>query len=240
MWKTRKSEFPKGIATIHRLKDGALGIKFIENDEDYAGQKFKVKEWPSTLNLEVLAGKEWRVGLNRDKNTIVSISPISGIFSANVKEFPSREGEPPIPVENHGKYGTYYTFRVLFEIVEGECKTMTVLYTLPYNFYEDGDSNVGIDKPRSPYYPALVEFLGLTKVANQSMSFSENILPEMQRRVLKNAQKVKIIVKNGYVDALVQDDNVVEETDETWEDESWDNEPDPETTSSTVDFEWDD
>jgi len=245
---------PNGIATIVRLKGNALGVTFSEsNDNSYAGTRYRVLTWPEYVNPAVLGGgKLWRVKLDSDETNIFSISPLSGVYLAHVKEFTKKEGSPPIPKEHkytfEGELYTYQYFTVLIEILDDPtCAGMILSYRLRYYFYGDEEGNTGIDKPRSKYTPQLIEFLSLTGVMKgSSIPFTDNILPVLEARILKADAKFKILVKNGYIDSLMQLDFIEvpnNDVEEDWGDEDVSNTPiasnETITPTPTFDIDWD-
>jgi len=249
--KSAYEEAPNGVGTVTLLKNRNIGVKFLEdNDNEFAGKKYKVTDWPNHVNPKNLPGRKWFVRLGNDKKSIFSISPQSGMFTGKVQSFASAEGQPPVPKTKdytwEGRVISYRYFTVLIEIMDGDeaCVGMLMPYVLRYNFDEDEEGNACYTHwgKNAVHTPKLHEFLSLVGAWDQGeVEWEDNILPTLQKRILKAGKTFKFVVKDGWIDTIYEDESFVGESEEeSWEDESWDNEPDPETTSSTVDFEWDD
>jgi len=255
--KRRSVEFkenPSGAAIAQLLKDGNLGIKFSEsNENEFAGKKYRISAWPEYVNPQKLSGRTWYIRLDNDNKGIYSIAPQSGMFTGRVQRFTSQEGVPPTPklkeYTYEGRLVQYYQFVVLIEIVDGDdaCVGMTIPYVLRYNFGEDAEGNTEYTfwGKNSKHSPRLHEFLSLVGAwDNGAIKFSDNILPELQRRILKAAKTFKFVIKDGWIDTLYADQ--VSEVSEVapWDDEEdWDNldptetSPKPVETEST-EFDW--
>ena len=250
--KTKESAFeenPNGVAMVQRLKDKSLGIKFSESTgNDFAGKKYRVREWPDYVKPKKVSGRTWRIRLTNDGNGIYSIAPQSGMFTGRVQKIVSKEGEPPVPkfkdYTYQGKLIEYYQFTTLIEIVDGDdaCIGMVIPYTLRYNFGEDEDGSVMYTHGGSNavHTPRLRDFLGLVGAWDKGeMKFSDNLLPKIQKRMLKAAKTFKFVVKDGWIDTIYADhSDEVEEA--PWDDEEdWDNQNPSDTSPKPVESESD-
>jgi len=226
-WKRDVSTFeanPSGLATIKRLKGRRLGVTFNDaNSNEFAGKKYKVSEWPEFVNPKGLPGLEWFVKLTNKGDEIYSIAPQSGFFKVRFKEFTHKDGEPPVPkFMSDWKYPETMFFAIL-EIV-GDLKAaegMQVVAMLPYRFDEDEDGNVKYTKvgERSNTMK-LIDFMtyaGLDE--NKPMKFLENLLPKLQKRLLKADKVFGVLMKNGFVDSYSEVHDSLPDDNEDWEDD---------------------
>lgn len=233
MYKPKRAESafapnPNGVATLHLLKDEKVGVIFSEeNKNDFAGKRYKVGEWPDYMTPKLVTdGREYYVRLGNDGKTIFSISPQVGVFTGICQGFAAKADTAPAPKEKTGKYGAYLQFTALMEIVDGDpaCLGMIVPYFLRYNFGEDEDGNVMYthwDGDNAIHSPKLDEFLSITGAwADGPIQFTDNILPVLQKRILRQNMKFQFVMKNGWIDSLVElmQPRVTEVSDPAWED----------------------
>ena len=97
-------------------------------------------------------------------------------------------------------------------------KGMTVPYTLRYNFGEDEDGNVCYTKwgAQSKHTPLLDEFLTVTKAWDDGpIPFTDNILPVLQKRILRKNASFQFVMKDGWINTLLDSDEPVGEPKQT-------------------------
>lgn len=156
------------------------------------------------------------VDLSSDGKKMYNIRPVKGVFDLKVKEFVHAKDKEPMPKVKEGggdkgKY-SYMKFTVTMEIVAGKFKGMLVPCSLPYNFQEAKEevpgkglqSVVEISHPGSKYTKLLIDFLTVTGTIDQVMPYRENILPMLQKHVLKNDRKFSGGLENGWVSGLYE------------------------------------
>ena len=160
------------------------------------------------------------VSLNADGDKMYSMRPVNGVFKLKVKEFVAAKDKEPAPRTKVGKGQNgeyaYQTFMVSFIITDGEFKGMTVPGSFSYNFQEGHEevpgrgvqSVVEISNPRSKFTASLVELLTVTNVINKQLPYRENILPILQKSMLKEDCEFSGSVKKGFIDSLYQDETV--------------------------------
>lgn len=213
----RSAEFevpPNGNATLTLLAGKKIGVHFSpENKNDWADKKFTVVGWPEFMKPKLVGntGREFYVKLNNDHNEIYTISPLAGMYQVRFAEFSHREGEAPVPEwYDKGKYEPYHRFTALLEVVGGDeaAVGMTKPYLLRYYFGEDQDGNAEYTNwgASAKYAPQLDEFLTTFGCWDYgSMKFSDNLLPEIQKRLLQANKKATIIVnRDGWIDNVVE------------------------------------
>jgi hypothetical protein len=192
----------------------------------------------------------WYVRLSSDESEIYSYHPWSGNFKGKVAEFAAKEGEPPVPrlkdvdfyndKGKHIKY-SYYYFIVLIEILEPKkLAGLLVPHRLNYNFLEAKDeqdrSIVGL-MSKGNRTKDLAEFLKITGAdKGKHMKWKDNILPVLERRILRIDNSFNFIIKDGWIDTLYQTDEPDPAEDNWDEDDVPEEEPAEE---DTGELDWD-
>jgi hypothetical protein len=219
-----------------RIKNKRVYVKFEESGDIY---KFR-----QTRDLAKLKPGTWYIQLNGEEDEIYSFRPFSGSFKGKVESFAAREGEEPRPkvkeyTNKEGKNYTITSFTVLVDILEPEkFAGITIPMVVRYNFREakDGEKSVVGLPDRGRHSKFLEEFCDLTGVWDRGpIKFSDNVLPEVEKRVLKADNAFMLVLKDGWVDTLFEADEPVDEDD--WDEA--DDEPEAETESSDDDLDWD-
>jgi len=147
------------------------------------------------------------------------------MYSVQVKEFTHAEGESPTPKtrEVQGKAGQkgwkYEYFTVILQIVEGEEAGMEIPYTLRFSqndtsFYMPFPTTIkgkevevlGHPISKSKYMSQLEEFEDVTGLWKKGpIAYQDNPLPIIEKRILGENQKFKIVMKNGWIDTIYQE-----------------------------------
>lgn len=179
-----------------------------------------------TLNKEdcpdyIRAGT-FLVSMSADGKKMYSMRPSAGVFKFKVKDFVAPKDKEPVPQTktSQGKGGSgafsYQTFMVNFEIVDGENKGMVVPGSFSYNFQEGKDEVLGkgiqsvaeISHPTSKFTATLIELLEVTGVMKKQIPWKENLLPLLQKMMLKEDRIFSGSVKKGWIDSLFADESV--------------------------------
>jgi len=241
---------PKVSGAFERGESGKAKVRFkkvkgktlvlVRFDE--TGNVYKFRR---TRDLAKLRPGVWYIQLNSDETEVYGFRPFSGNFKGKVESFVAREGEEPRPKikEYKNKDGHEYSitsFTVILEITaEEKYAGITLPLILRYNFREaehDGKSVVGLPD-RGRHSKFLEEFCDLTGVWKFGpMRYSDNVLPEVEKRVLKAGQEFMFIMKDGWVDTLYEADEPLDESDWDEEDDTAAEEPD---SQEDEDLEWD-
>jgi hypothetical protein len=234
----RSNEYPTGVAKIafHPEKPVAQ-VQFApdqpnKSGEPFAGRKYKIKDWPEWVKKKSAAKQEWMVRLGKDG--IYSMYPVRGIFTGKVLKFACKDGEAPTPklreYNYQGKDISYLNFTVLLQITDGPKGTVgaVVPYTLRYNFGEDGEGNVEYTHwgANAKHSPILHEFLTAAGAwESGALKFSDNILPKLEKRILKAGYELTFQLKNGWVVSdSVDRIGGVDEDEADWDEEEDENE----------------
>lgn len=188
------------------IGNGKVSVLFKDDDEPYLFKKSEVPEF-------VKAGKLF-VALTSDETEILSVRPINALVKAKFLHFATQnEDEPPAPVEKQGgtatrkdgtkfSYDPYLAFMPVLKIVSPEYEGMTVPCFMRYLFVDDGDGGVAI-KGGGKNADLLESFLDVTGVLDKEIPYSDNILPKLQKLILRQGNTFMVMLKGGYVDSFL-------------------------------------
>ena len=196
----------RGLAKVTTSKDGTK-VRVIFKDDPGAPAYIPIEDCP-----EYYKDGKWRVSLNADETIMYGLYPEKGTFEVKVKEFVSGEDGVPEPRYKYvsfvrdGKDNSYEYeyFMVIAEILNNPASAgMEVPLMMRYNFdamKEDGKEVACYSKPRSKYTSDLVDFMDAVGVLEfGAIPYSDNILPEIQKRVAKNDRTFSITLKDGWL-----------------------------------------
>jgi hypothetical protein len=220
--KRKKVEFdanPNGKARIKKSKEkGKIIVWFSpENENEFADKKYVVNEWPDYIKPKQMEGVEWYVKLDGNGNKIFSIYPTEGMFEGHCIGLVSKEGEEPQVRFKDNQFGGYHYFIPLVEFTS-DYPGMTIPYLwndgvkpypnmLRYNFAGDEETGETVYTSwgdNSIHTPKLDEFLTVTGVWDKGpIKWKENILPTIQKRIVKANKTFKFVLKNGFFVTLI-------------------------------------
>jgi hypothetical protein len=187
-----------GVASI-QWSDTKCKISFEELETSYKVLREELPEYAQEWSLDNAF-----VTMAGDNESVFSIRPVSGVFTVRTNGF-SRQGdadEPPAPQQRTGKYGTYYTFNALLEIIKGKFSGAIYPFYLYYKF-ADFDGVVGI-KGEGDSSKKLMDYLDCAGAWDDGeMEYDDNILPALEKRIKKAKRQFQIVVKNGYVESVL-------------------------------------
>lgn len=193
------SKGDNGIAAL-TWSDTKCKIEFEELDTVYKVLREDLPEYAQEWSLDAAF-----VTMNGDNETVFSMRPVSGVFTVRTTGF-SRQGdadEPPAPQQRTGKYGVYYTFNALLEIVKGKFQGAIYPFYLYYKF-ADYDGVVGI-KGDGASSMKLMDYLDCVGVWEEGeIEFDDNILPILEKRIKKAKKQFQIVVKKGYIESVLE------------------------------------
>lgn len=203
---------PTGVAKVVFSSDGkAVKVTFV--DSEVYGKPIVLKRDNCPDNLRP---GEWYIGLNANKDEIRSWRPVNGMFKAKVQKFTSQPDKPPVP-QVHPQW-EYQYFTVLFELISPkDVKGCIVPNNYRYHFgqftNEDGKEIVGLTHNKSKYTPQLADFLYATGALDRGdIAYKDNILPILEKRILKADKVVNIVLKDGWVNTIFATDETSEPT----------------------------
>ena len=188
-----------GIAAVS-WSDTKCKIAFEELDTVYKVLREDLPEYAQEWSLDSAF-----VTMDGKNENVFSIRPVSGVFTVRTTGF-SRQGdvdEPPAPQQRTGKFGTYYTFNALLEIVKGKFQGSIYPYYLYYKF-ADFDGVVGI-KGEGASSIKLMDYLDVAGAWDEGeLEYDDNILPVLEKRIKKAKKQFQIVVKKGYVESVLE------------------------------------
>ena len=197
---------PRGIADV-LVKPGQAKVTFLEDGESYVVSTADLKTPP--------IGGRWFVSLDGNKKKLFNIHPVKGIFNMRLVKFiASKDAEPAPKLDNRYPDNPTLKFTVLLGIVDGKEKGMEVTMSLRYWFREDivdGKSLVGyefhthVNAQRN--MNLLIDFCDAFGYLDYGpIPYSDNLLPGMEKRMLKAAKIIKIKLNDGWVDTILGGD----------------------------------
>ena len=199
---------PQGIANV-QVKSGKAKVTFVEDGEEYVVDTSELKTPP-------IAGT-WMVSLDSNKKKLFNIHPVKGVFKVKVIKFvAAKDAEPAPKLDNRYPDNPYMKFTVLLGIVDGKEKGMEVTLTLRYWFQEDSvEGKPVVAYEFHPHPNAQRNMNLLMDFCDQfgywdygPPQYSDNILPGMEKRMLKAGKVVKVLIKDGWIDSIIEADSV--------------------------------
>jgi hypothetical protein len=223
--------FPEVETTYDR---GELGEAQVRGDKKTVKLRFEktghVFSFRRTKKTAKLRPGRWYVQMSSGNDEVFSFHPWSGHFVGKVQGFSSKDGESPTPKlkkvdfykdsGEHVKY-SYTYFVVLIEITEPKKYAgLVVPMRLNYNFREakdeQGRSITGLASKGSRT-AELREFLSISGADTKPLKWSDNVLPPIEKRILRADKSFNFIIKNGWIDTLFEADEPEEVED--WEED---------------------
>lgn len=207
---------PRGEAKV-RVGNGKVQITFKEDQQQFT---FPKSELPDSVKPG-----SFYVSLSGE-GEFLSMRPLNAIVKAKFSNFVSQEGELPTPQEYKGgtarrrdgstfSYDAYLAFIAVCKILDEEYRDMTVPVFLRYLFVDDGEGNIAI-KGGGKNADMLESFLEATGIYDLEMKFSENVLPRLQKNIMKKSQAFQIMLKGGNADSFLELPG--EDDDDDWND----------------------
>lgn len=212
-----------GLATVKMSSNGAkVRVTFEKTGESLT---FPKDALPSKPKIQPDSEDTYMVVLTPEKDAIEKIGPAEGHFQAKCVDFGRpEEGADPEPkdasYERDGKTIEYRKFTAYFEVLAGRYKGQIIPHFLRYKFTEDAAGNAGWegrpDAPNAIHLPRLIEFCEKTGCVETAIEWPEdgNILPILLDRILKADRTVDLVVKDGFIAAILAVDYEDAEEDE--------------------------
>jgi hypothetical protein len=204
----------RGVAEVTVKPSGRIQV--LMNDRAYNFD-------PGDPIPEGMVNGTYAVSMSESGDKLWSIRPAVGLYRVRFTGIAGKEGEPPTPKlvqggPRTGKDGKHwvaldkYQFTLLFEIVTGKCKGMAITYTLDYLFkrYMETDEVYVPDRGGAgSASKKLIEVMSLLGFdwTNDSIPWSENILPWLEAWLLKKPKRnLVVILKDGWIDSIASED----------------------------------
>jgi len=220
----KKSEFdgPSGAAKVALNGNKTKAkVTFNESGDSYV---ISVKDCSDEVKGYIRSG-EFIVKMSKDKDKLYSMSPINGLFEGKAVKFSSKKDQPPAPMtktatNKDGQTYSYQFFVVMVQIVSGDYTGMQIPLFLRYNFGEEQQEvkgniktvtgyNKSLDKSKHTAF--LDEFLTIVGAWDFGpLPYSDNILPSLEKRILRKAKVFNLLMKKGYIDNFYEKSQIQE------------------------------
>ncbi len=161
-------------------------------------------------------GKQFRIRMNRDGDEIEAITPVSGLFTAQLVDLgprPSQDADPEPQekrFEKDGKTNTHMEFFAVYKIVDGVYKGVQMpAYYLHYKFEGDEEGNTryagNFENKKATRLFQLADWMKLHGLDSKPIKWPKNgnILPELLLRGTNNPVYVSLVVKDGWIKELL-------------------------------------
>lgn len=179
-------------------------LKSSPEAEDFDGDQYKFDR--DDIPDCIRKSGTYMASISGDGKTLYGLRPLKGVFTVKVKNIASRKDEPPAPKERTGKYGPYLVFTVNLVITEGEYKGMEIPVQFNYKFVETDDELTSIEIGTKKGNPGerLMDFLEIAGVGDVQIPYSDNVLPKVQKALLKAGVEFQVALKDGWADYFME------------------------------------
>jgi len=200
----------RGLADV-RIRDDAELIILMEDGDRYI-LPYDMSE------VGVITDGTYRVTLSTDGSKLFGLVPAKGTYIVRYDGMAVKEGELPSPKlikggqrkRKDGK-GTwdapdYLAFTVLLRIASKICKGMTIPLQLNYTFEQYRDSDETVIPLGTKAFERTANFLQTAGMdfTTDSIPFSDNVLPFIDKLLLGRNKKFQVTIKNGYVEDVIE------------------------------------
>lgn len=154
-----------------------------------------------------MGGQEFQFTFSEDKTKLFGVKPLVGMFKGRVVKYIGDGDAPPMYRTKSYTYQNstveYQYFLVEIEITSpAEFTGIQFTHMLRYNYRmaEDGKNQVVGYASKGKHTEHLIEFDDVVSVWQfGAMAWSENILPEVQDRVLRAGKEFQFSMKDGWI-----------------------------------------
>lgn len=212
--KTVKQTYKKGASGVSNVvvdtNKELVRVSFIDGDNSGETYKIDLENAPESIKTG-----RFFVSLSGKGDSVYSVRPAVGTYIVQFVKWARKENTPPTPKEIIGKFGAYSIMTALLKIVKGDFKNMEIPLSLAYKFCDDGSGNVAIPTSDKSGTAAerLINFLEACGVLDEVLPFTDNVLPMLEKKILKKALPFSVVIKGGYVDYISSLEGVTIETD---------------------------
>ena len=209
-----KQQYKKGANGVANVQVDVnkelVRISFIDGDDEGTTFKIDLENAPESIKTG-----RFFVSLSGKGDSVYSVRPAVGTFIVQFVKWARKENTPPTPKEIIGKFGAYSVMTALLKIVKGDFKNMEIPLSLAYKFCDDGSGNVAIPTSDKSGTAAerLINFLEACGVLDEVLPFTDNVLPMLEKKILKKALPFSVVVKGGFVDYISSLEGVTIEAD---------------------------
>jgi len=168
----------------------------------------------STLPEGAVSGEEYSFRLSGDGSELYSIRPVEASVVVKFDRFAASKNELPMPRIQKGGPKEYngkkwyaqdkLVFTAILKIVSKRYRGMEIPYIMDYTFKQWEDSEDTVIPYGSKRKDQVVEFLKLFgwDEEQDSIPFSDNVLPFLEKLLKARGTKVLATIKNGYIDSI--------------------------------------
>jgi len=200
------------LFSTRKYPDGS----FVNGDNQ--GKAFLCSEYPDYVDPTKINDVVVYAKLSGDGKKLFQVSPQDGVVEMVFTGFAAPEDQEPAPsAPKTDSWGNdYTTATAIFEITDGEAWMVGMpqfLTIRPSLFMPDDDGNLtikGLGNSKAVHGPRMNEFLTACGGWDAGpMPYTDNPLPEFQKRMLAARKKVKVNLQNGFVQsfyAVVEDE----------------------------------
>jgi hypothetical protein len=226
---------PQGTSNVVvNTEKELVRVSFIDGDDEGTTFKVDLDNCPESVKTG-----RFFVSLSGKGDTVYSIRPVIGTFIVKFVRWARAANTPATPKEMVGKFGPYQAMTALLKIFKGDNTGMEIPLFLNYKFVDDGAGNAAIPTSEKSGTAAerLINFLEATGVLDDVIPYTDNLLPMLEKKILKKDQPFSVHMKEGFVDFISSLEGVEvggtdpEETDEDATDTDPDDDDDVETNS---------
>jgi hypothetical protein len=191
---------PQGSANIVvNAEKELVRVSFVDGDNE--GETFKIDL--DNCPESVKTGRFF-ASLSGKGDSLYSIRPVVGTFIVKFTRWARPENTVATPKEMVGKFGPYQSMTALLRIFKGDNAGMEIPLFLNYKFVDDGAGNAAIPTSEKSGTAAerLINFLEATGVLDDVIPYTDNLLPTLEKKILKKNQSFSVHVKEGFVDFI--------------------------------------
>lgn len=183
-------------------------VIIIMNDQRYTDIE------KSTLPEGVVSGEKYSFRLSSDGGELYSIRPIEASVVVKFDRFASSKDEPPQPKIQKGGPREYngkkwmaqdkLVFTAILKITSKRYRGMEIPYILDYTFKQwenTTDTVIPYGSKRKDQVIEFLKFFGWDE-EEDSIPYSDNVLPFLQKLLKARGVKVLATVKNGYIESI--------------------------------------
>ncbi len=200
----------EGEAEVFVTNQGTIRLTMVEGGKRFEIFKDDAPNVPDTVQKAF-------VKLNAEGTKIWSIAPLPGTCFVKLLKFSSKENEPPIPwmskermFEKGGQKGIIkpqLMFTVQYIVTSGPNKGLTCSMSVPYAFkpWTEG-AETPVAQIAGQGVRKLEEWLRINGIdfVQDSIPFSENILPALEKMLLPRAKTlIAEVGKRGWINSLM-------------------------------------
>jgi len=221
-----------GIAKVGE-KSFSLNVSYKNEKGKFEEETFTFKknDLPESLpeDFEIESGKKYFASISSDGKQLLNIRPAKGTFKVKCTEFSETKDGDILIIKKTGDYGVYYQFVPLLTVQSGNAKDIVYPVYLPlgsedkprFACGEDGTFEIKGDPEKSKAIQALYDFLTYTGVADMAVKYPmdgdepnddpQAVLGTLLKAIRKQNVTFTILVADGYVKAMAEDEDTITE-----------------------------